>query len=262
MFSGGIPFIHCNANTFFEQVLSIGERTQPATTSNPQRTAFMSQSQRLTPQAGHPTQGNEGGDDAHSVHSPPRSRHQGPPGSVHLSDIPPAEPRSIPTNQYPFGNHPNTEASPYTTVGDAAESATLTGQAAARAAGMTIGANGIPLPHNIRSFQRDPADSRDSIRQRQQQHRSHYEHMSAEEVDPQPADARDAIRQIRQRQGNARQPSGTIMAERDETSRHRPESRQPGASAPLRPWEGLNDPEMWLEEDAEGEEDDDFDAAK
>ena len=222
----------------------------------------MSQSQRLTPHPGQPIQGSRGGDDADSVRSPPRSRHQGPPGSVHLSDIPLSEPHSIPTSQYPFGNRPNTEASPYTAVGDASESATLTGQAAARAAGMNIGANGIPLPHNIRSFQRDPADSHGSIHQRQQRHRGHYEHMSMEEVDPRPADARDAIRQIRQRQGNARRPSGRVMAERDETSRRIPESNQTAASAPPRPWEGLNDPEMWLEEDAEGEEEDDFDAAK
>ena len=60
----------------------------------------------------------------------------------------------------------------------------------------------------------------------------------------------------------ARRPSGRLMAERDETSRRIPESNQTAASAPPRPWEGLNDPEMWLEEDAEGEEEDDFDAAK
>ena len=144
----------------------------------------------------------------------------------------------MPTNQHPFGSHVTSEAHPYTHIDPREVSRPLTGAPAAQAAGMTVGDNGIPLPHDTHNFRRPPGDARDEILKRREQERERSERFtrqSAEEHNP--VEGRNPARYRAQREG---QKANDVAV----------------------PWEDLGRRDMWGEEDAEGEDEDEYDASK
>ena len=145
----------------------------------------------------------------------------------------------ISTSQFPFGSHIETDAQPYTNIDQRDPSGPLTGTAAARAVGRKTGPNGIPLPHDTSSFRRPLGDARDEIWKRREQlegeHWGRFTRWSATAHNV--AEKHDPSTEQGQREG-------------DEVNK-----------API-PWIGLNRPWMWREKDAEGEDEDEYDASK
>ena len=144
---------------------------------------------------------------------------------------------SLPINHATFGSRQGEDENLNASIAQSSGVQPLTSQAAARSPGIPAG---ISPPLDIRQIPREPADARVALAEQRARVRTHWRVVSNTQATGHEESPRQRI-----------QPSELRVQ-----PRQRDQSDGPASPDEGRPWSGLKNPEMWGEEDAEGETDD------